>query len=200
MAIVLGCGDAFHLIPRVIAQCTGGFANNTAALGVGKFITSVTMTIFYVILYHVWRERYEVTNKNALTMSIYILAVFRIVLCLFPQNQWISENPPLIWGIYRNIPFAILGFLIAVLFFQSERRQKDRAFRWMWLTIVLSFGFYIPVVLFAEKSTWRNLQKNSWNQKNRIHFPSKDTKNKNSGTKAVVHRLNNYLYIGEFKL
>ena len=151
MAIVLGCGDAFHLIPRVIAQCTGGFANNTAALGVGKFITSVTMTIFYVILYHVWRERYEVTNKNALTMSIYILAVFRIVLCLFPQNQWISENPPLIWGIYRNIPFAILGFLIAVLFFQSERRQKDRAFRWMWLTIVLSFGFYIPVVLFAEK-------------------------------------------------
>ena len=56
------------------------------------------------------------------------------------------------------------------------------------------------LVLFAEKSTWRNLQKNSWNQKNRIHFPSKDTKNKNSGTKAVVHRLNNYLYIGEFKL
>ena len=26
----------------------------------------------------------------------------------------------------------------------------DRAFRFMWLAIVLSFGFYIPVVFFAD--------------------------------------------------
>lgn len=32
----------------------------------------------------------------------------------------------------------------------SAKEQKDRAFRWMWLTIVLSFGFYIPVVLWAD--------------------------------------------------
>lgn len=151
MAVVLGCGDAFHLVPRVIAQCTTGLENFTTALGAGKFITSITMTIFYVILYYVWRERYEVTGKNTLTISVYILAALRIVLCLFPQNQWLSANPPLTWGIYRNIPFAILGLIVIVLFFQSARQRKDRAFRWMWLTIVLSFGFYIPVVLFAEK-------------------------------------------------
>ena len=28
--------------------------------------------------------------------------------------------------------------------------NNDRSFRWMWLTIVLSFAFYIPVVLWAD--------------------------------------------------
>ena len=55
MAVTLGCGDAFHLIPRAVALCTTGLANYTAALGVGKLITSVTMTLFYVLLYYVWR-------------------------------------------------------------------------------------------------------------------------------------------------
>ena len=48
------------------------------------------------------------------------------------------------------IPFALLGLVIIVLFFSSAKEHNDRAFRWMWLTIVLSFGFYIPVVLWAD--------------------------------------------------
>lgn len=58
MAVVLGAGDAFHLVPRAIALCTTGLADYTAALGVGKMITSVTMTVFYVLLYYVWQLRY----------------------------------------------------------------------------------------------------------------------------------------------
>lgn len=61
-----------------------------------------------------------------------------------------GDKAPLSWGIYRNIPFALLGLLIIVLFYRSAREHGDRAFRWMWLTIVLSFGFYIPVVLWAD--------------------------------------------------
>lgn len=67
-----------------------------------------------------------------------------------PQNMWTSSDTPLSWGIYRNIPFALLGLLIIVLTFRSARQNNDREFRFLWLTIVLSFGFYIPVVLFAE--------------------------------------------------
>ncbi len=51
MAVVLGAGDAFHLVPRALALCTTGLENYTVALGMGKWITSVTMTIFYVLLY-----------------------------------------------------------------------------------------------------------------------------------------------------
>ena len=32
MAVVLGAGDAFHLIPRAVALCTTGLGNYTAAL------------------------------------------------------------------------------------------------------------------------------------------------------------------------
>lgn len=150
MAVVLGAGDAFHLVPRAFALCTTGLENYTAALGVGKWITSITMTVFYLLLYYVWRQRYRVEGKSGLTAAVWLLAGLRVVLCMMPQNQWTSADAPLRWGIWRNIPFALLGLVIIVLFYRSARAQKDRAFRWMWLTIVLSFGFYIPVVLWAD--------------------------------------------------
>lgn len=150
MAVTLGAGDAFHLIPRALALCTTGLENYTTALGVGKFITSITMTVFYVLLYYVWRLRYGIQGKKGITAGIYVLSILRIILCLFPQNGWISKTSPFIWGIYRNIPFALLGLVTIVLFYQSAAKNHDKAFRWMWLTIVLSFGFYIPVVLWAD--------------------------------------------------
>lgn len=150
MAIVLGVGDSFHLVPRAVALCTTGLENYTVPLGLGKWITSVTMTIFYVLLYYVWRKRYRIQGQSGLTAAVYGLAAVRIVLCMMPQNQWLSAQAPLSWGIYRNIPFAILGLLVIVLFYRSAKEHGDRDFRWMWLTIVLSFGFYIPVVLWAD--------------------------------------------------
>lgn len=150
MAIVLGAGDSFHLVPRALALCTTGLENYTVPLGLGKWITSVTMTVFYVLLYYVWRERYQIKGKNSLTIATYALAGIRIALCMMPQNDWLSDNAPLSWGIYRNIPFAVLGLLMIVLFYKSAKENNDTSFQWMWLTIVLSFGFYIPVVLWAD--------------------------------------------------
>lgn len=49
MAVVLGLGDSFHLVPRALALCTTGLENYTVALGLGKWITSVTMTIFLFV-------------------------------------------------------------------------------------------------------------------------------------------------------
>ena len=106
MAVVLGAGDSFHLVPRALALCTTGLENYAVPLGLGKWITSVTMTVFYVLLYYVWRKRYQIKGQKDLTIAVYALSAVRIVLCMMPQNQW--------------------------------------------LTIVLSFGFYIPVVLWAD--------------------------------------------------
>ena len=150
MAIVLGAGDSFHLIPRMIALCTTGLENFTVALGLGKWITSVTMTLFYVLLYYVWRERYEIKGQKNLTIAVYLFAAIRIALCMMPQNNWLSADAPLSWGIYRNISFAVIGLITIVLFYTSAKQNNDTAFKWMWMTIVLSFGFYIPVVLWAD--------------------------------------------------
>lgn len=150
MAVVLGGGDAFHLVPRAMALCTTGLASYAAALGIGKLVTSITMTAFYILLYYVWRVRYHVSGKNEITVAVWVLSLARVLLCLMPQNAWTSLEAPLSWGIYRNIPFALLGLLIIVLFYQSSRAMNDRPFWNLWLTVVLSFAFYIPVVLFAD--------------------------------------------------
>ena len=150
MAIVLGAGDSFHLIPRATALCTTGLENFTFALGLGKWITSVTMTAFYVLLYYVWRERYQIKGQKNLTVSVYVLALIRVVLCMMPQNNWLTGESSLAWAIYRNLPFAIIGIIMIVLFYKSAKENNDSSFKWMWLTIVLSFGFYIPVVLWAD--------------------------------------------------
>ena len=69
---------------------------------------------------------------------------------MMPQNNWLATDAPLSCGIYRNIPFALMGVIIIVLFYKSVKEKNDKSFRWMWLTIVLSFAFYIPVVLWAD--------------------------------------------------
>ena len=150
MAVVLGLGDSFHLVPRVVALCTTGLENHVVALGFGKLVTSITMTIFYVLMYHIWRIRYEVKGQKELTITVYGLAIIRILLYLCPQNQWLSANAPISWGIYRNIPFSILGLLMIILYYKKAKEHGDTSFRFIWLGILLSFGFYLPVVLWAD--------------------------------------------------
>ena len=144
-ALILGLGDAFHLVPRVMNY----FLDHdlTAALGIGKLVTSVTMTVFYVLLYYIWRQVYGAPDKKATGVVIWSLAAIRVVLCMFPQNGWLSNSSDVTWGIIRNVPFVILGAIICVLFFLS--RKSDRTLRFLWLLILLSFAFYIPVAVAA---------------------------------------------------
>ncbi|MBI9013101.1 MAG: hypothetical protein JEZ08_12785 [Clostridiales bacterium] len=150
MAIILGFGDAFHLIPRVIALMTTGFESHAVALGFGKFVTSITMTIFYLILYRLWKIRYDVKNVQKLDFVMFSLAALRIALCFFPQNQWFVTNSPVTWAIYRNIPFAIIGIIMIVLFYKKGKEHNDKNAFKISLAVILSFGFYIPVVLWAK--------------------------------------------------
>lgn len=149
MAVLLGAGDAFHLLPRCYALFTTGLEAHAAALGFGKFVTSITMTVFYLILYVVWREYYKMEGRGSLTAAMLVLAVLRIGLCLLPQNEWFTYRQPLAYGILRNVPFAVMGILIIVIFAQETRRSGDTAFQKMPLAVALSFGFYLPVVLFS---------------------------------------------------
>ena len=150
MALVLAGGDAFHLIPRIHVINTGREELYRRSLGIGKQITSITMTVFYVMLWHIAQSLYGFNLFTLWIFVIYTLAIIRIVLCLMPQNRWIDRYPPISWGIYRNIPFFMMGVIIAFVFFQN--RDLVPAFYWTWLAILSSFGFYLPVVLYANKN------------------------------------------------
>lgn len=146
MTLLLGCGYALHLVPRVLNYWTDG--DYTAALGIGKLVTSITMTLFYILIEYARRDRYKIAGKKGVLASVWILGIIRIALCCFPQNGWTSAEPSLLWGILRNIPFALLGILTVVLWLRSAK--NDKPLRLMWLAVTLSFLFYIPVVLFAQ--------------------------------------------------
>ena len=144
-ALILGCGDAFHLIPRVMNYFSD--ADYTAALGIGKLITSISMTVFYFLLYKIWLGCYRMREKHSFTVLLWILVIIRIVLCLLPQNGWLENSTDLVWGTIRNIPFVLIGAAVCFLYFQ--KRREYRVFRYLWLYILLSFLFYIPVAVGA---------------------------------------------------
>jgi peptidoglycan/LPS O-acetylase OafA/YrhL len=105
------------------------------------------MTLFYVLLWEFWRKRTD-NKRGVLSAIVYAIAACRIALCLFPQNDWFSADAPLSWGIYRNVPFVILGGIVAWRLFKD--RGADKHFRLAWLAVTLSFLFYLPVVLFVD--------------------------------------------------
>ena len=143
-ALILGCGDAFHLVPRVLNYFVD--KDFTAWLGFGKLVTSITMTIFYVLAFFLHTKLFNWENKNeknAVMISILTLTACRIGICMLPGNGWLTNDGSMFWGILRNVPFVAIGVLIVILYFQKRKENKN--FRRMWLYVTLSFLFYIPV-------------------------------------------------------
>lgn len=140
-SLILGFGDAFHLVPRVLNYFLK--SDFTFALGVGKLVTSVTMTVFYLLMYYIWLGIYNGKKNKTVLSALWVLSAVRVILCLFPQNGWTTNTNSMTWGIIRNIPFVIIGFIICILYF--IKRTENRKFRFIWLYTLLSFLFYMPV-------------------------------------------------------
>ena len=143
-ALVLGCGDAFHLVPRVMNYFVQ--ADFTMWLGIGKMVTSITMTLFYLMLLYLNRELSGKDNR-VLQRTVVVLTVCRIFLCLLPGNRWMTNDGTMLWAVLRNVPFIIIGILAVIAFYRS--RNDNVHFKNMWIYIILSFAFYIPVAVGA---------------------------------------------------
>ncbi len=150
MALLLAGGDAFHLLPRVLLIRTGREEALRRALGKGKQVASITMTLFYLLLWEIALLVFSPAGIGLCSYAVYGLALVRIVLCLLPQNQWQDRYPPLTWAVARNIPFFLLGAIVASLFFLQRGTLPGLSL--MWLAIFLSFAFYLPVVLWANQN------------------------------------------------
>ena len=149
MALTLSDGDAFHLAPRVQLAVLGETGTRRRRLGFGKMYTSVGMTLFYLMLWHVGLLAFAPAGMEIPTVIAYFLAAVRVTLCLLPQNRWAQDDTPAFWNVMRNVPFFLLGAMVGVFFFLW--RDAAASFHWMWLAVLLSFGFYIPVVLWSKK-------------------------------------------------
>lgn len=149
MASVLGAGDACHLIPRIFLVLDRKNSDYTVSLGIGKLIASITMTLFYLLLWKIGKEYYGFEVRRDLDVLVYTCIAARILLCLFPQNGWTTERPVKGWNIYRNIPFILLGTIVMLLYIIGAV-TKGGVLSYVWLAIGVSFVCYIPVVLLSD--------------------------------------------------
>lgn len=149
MGLVLAVGDSFHLLPRIMTILKTDEERYRAALGLGKLITSITMTVFYLFLYQIGTRVFEVDIPWLWTVLV-VLSILRIGSCFFPQNKWFERYPPVKWSIIRNVPFFVIGVIVALFYLVFGRDIEG--FRWMWVAILLSFAFYLPVVLWVNKN------------------------------------------------
>lgn len=146
-ALVLGLGDAFHLVPRVLNYFID--KDFTFYLGLGKLVTSITMTVFYILLFYLYKNVYRKKDQgtNAARAAIYFCALVRVFICILPGNNWFKGEGTVLWGTLRNLPFIVIGAVIVYLYFKV--REKDKYLKWIWLYTTLSFLFYLPVAIFA---------------------------------------------------
>ena len=154
--LLLGLGDAFHLIPRAVGLYTKTLDNPSPTLalylGVGKLVTSITMTIFYVLMYLYIYKRISKKRNIYLDILVILLVAVRITLLCFKQNMWLTNGSDIYWGTYRNIPFTLLGILVIVLLFMYFKKIKYLSI--MWIMVILSFIFYLLVVYLASTYSW----------------------------------------------
>lgn len=141
MTLLLGLGDSFHLIPRIVAQATvDGFEVNAAGLFLGTRISAMTMSLFYLLFYYYIRREMKKTNRS-LDVLMPALFLIRIVTVILSFNRAASMD------LISNAPFVLMGIIdIALLF----RERANKNFGKLYIFVFFSFLFYVPVVLLKN--------------------------------------------------
>ena len=154
---LLALGDTGHVGFRVWAYAREGLDTTIQLLGkpvglvgLGALSTAITVTVFYVLVLFIWQRRFD---KPLGWFGILLLtaAVVRGIVMVFPQNNWNSSVPPWGWSMARNIPLMVQGFGVAYLILRDAIRARDRTFTWVGSMILVSYGFYLPVVLLVQR-------------------------------------------------
>ena len=117
LTLTLCGGDAFHLVPRIIRAFKGTNEKIKRQLGIGLQVSSITMTVFYIILLYIWKLTFSTLKAPFIVEAmIYVSAIIRIVVCFLPQNNWTPEEGNRKLSVIRNAVFAVTGIGVILLY------------------------------------------------------------------------------------
>lgn len=151
LTLTLCGGDAFHLVPRIKRAVRGSSEKIQRQLGRGLQISSITMTVFYIVLLYIWKLTFpEIHAPAVIEIIIWVSAIVRIVICFLPQNNWLSEEGNMKLSVIRNAVFAVTGIGVIILYAISGNTYDYHMTR-MVAAIIISFGCYLPVTLLSKK-------------------------------------------------
>ena len=141
MTLLLGLGDSFHLVPRIIANVeSNGFLVNSFGLFLGTRVSAITMSVFYLLFYFYIKKTKKSQDKG-LDLAMILLFALRLAGVIISFNH--SEKMDLI----SNVPFVLMGLIDIFLLYKNRNRED---FKNLYIYVFFSFLFYVPVVLFKK--------------------------------------------------
>ncbi len=146
--LLLAIGDTGHVGFRVIAYLSGGLEVNSRLLGAGSFSTAFTVTLFYMLMLEAFRL-FTGRKRTAIYWLVLTVGLIRLAFLFLPGNNWGGEIP-LGWSYSRNAMLTLMGLIIAVLYLKEGIQKKDRTLKLFGIYIFISYGFYLPVILFVH--------------------------------------------------
>lgn len=152
LALLLGVGDGAYIIPRMYSVLTTGIEDNLKIIGLGRMANSIIITIFFLVLYDAYNERYSKKNRIGLNRIFYILGIIRVIVSLLPWNNWFEINPSSTFALLRFIPLFIMGLLLILLMYLHSKRYKDSNFKIITIATLLSIIFMEPRIFSQESS------------------------------------------------
>lgn len=155
---LLAFGDTGHVGFRVWAYALGGlesqitlFGYTISLVGAGALMTAFTVTLFYMLMLEVWRLRFR-RQYGTFEYFLLIAGATRLYMLTLSINEWWRVVPEQPWSTIRNIPLMIQGLGLAYLILRDAIAYKDVTFRWIGISILVSYACYIPVILFVQQA------------------------------------------------
>lgn len=132
---LLAFGDLFHLGFRIIVYFAGwgpDYYLTNILFAIGYIITGITMTYFYIAIFHMWSAIYG--DSYSTPSTIYILMIIeyaaflaRIFLIFLPFNRWYQGDATVDFGfdfrIISSIPIYVVGIITVYLLLTSSRKE-----------------------------------------------------------------------------
>ena len=95
LTLTLCGGDAFHLVPRIIRAVRGSNDKIKRQLGIGLQVSSITMTVFYILLMYIWKFTFpELEIPVILEAVIWISAAIIISFGCYLPVTLLSKSRP----------------------------------------------------------------------------------------------------------
>ena len=144
--ICLLIGDLGHVGIRLITLLSD---SDYGIFGIGVLLEMIGLIFLFIFYTNAWRIHFD--KPNSLFFKTLIgTGLVGLIIFAFPQNQWNSEPISYEWLIIRNIPWLLQGLILAILIIRDAKVANDRLLVRIGILILISYFFYMPVILFAS--------------------------------------------------
>jgi hypothetical protein len=103
-----------------------------------------------MLMVDIWRLRFH-KPLGAFGWTLLGAGIARLVIMLFPGNQWGQIVAPYNWSLLRNALLVVQGLGVMFLILRDAFRTHDTTFEWIGGMIALSYAFYAPVILWVTQ-------------------------------------------------